>query len=57
MCEEATDSRADCDCEQRECIWRACWVPSVMMGTAHSKGPFLPESWHDWGQAQFWPQF
>lgn len=20
MCEEATDSRADCDCEQRECM-------------------------------------
>lgn len=62
MCEEATNSRADCDCEQevrvsgRAC-GDACWVPSVRMGTAHSKGPFLPESWHGWGQAQFWPQF
>ena len=46
MCEEATNSRADCDCEQEVCVsgracGDACWVPSVRMGTAHSKGPFL----------------
>ena len=45
MCEEATNSRADCDCEQevrvsgRAC-GDACWVPSVRMGTAHLKDPF-----------------
>ena len=45
MCEEATNSRADCDCEQevhvsgRAC-GDVCWVPSVRMGTAHSKDPF-----------------
>lgn len=48
MCEEATNSRADCDCEHRECMClgghvsgracgEACWVPSVMMGTAHKR--------------------
>lgn len=39
------------------CVWEGLLGPLSHDGTAHSKGPFLPESWHGWGQAQLWPQF